>query len=266
MKTCKKCTFYNDCNKDLQGELKDPVNDMVAECEKYKEAEEYQKNEQLAETLSELDTLALGFMLGIVKMSDIMKLDFLNRCLVLSFAALYSLVRMGMLDRNSASDGKYELIQLYKQMKCEIYFADKEQSQWIERTIKTSEKLTELAKAIKNEDINGYQISLEIIDLLTRYDVYNQMFIKKEYNDDFKKGCLQTLHDKENLIFFKFGDIPYVDLLFKFYDACDKNRATEIFAQLNDDNLRKIARKNIPFKKDDIKGIAKSYRELLKIK
>lgn len=266
MKSCKKCTYYNECNMNLQGELKDPINDMAAECEKYAEIENCQDKEQSAETLSELDTLAMGFILGIVKIEDIMKLDFLNRCLVLSLAAIYSLVRTGDLDRNSVPQGKYGIMQLYKQMKGEIFFAEKEQLFWIDRTKKTSTKLTELAKAINNEDVSGYGISLEIIDLLTKQDVYNKMFIKKESNDDFKEKCLQHINKTENLLFLRFGDIPYVDLLFKFYDACDKSRATEIFGQLNDDNLKKVARKNIPLKNDDIKGIVKSYKELLKIK
>lgn len=263
MKSCKKCTFYDECNRDLKGELKDSVNDMAAECEKYKEAEEYQKNEQSAETLSELDMLAMGFVLGKVEIKYIMQLDMLNRCLVLSLAAVYSCTRIGFMSRNSAFDSKYKLIQIYKQMRVETYFEKHEHLQWVKRTIAVSTKLCEFAKAIKNKDTNALQLACEIIDLLTKEDVYNQIFIQSQLDDEYKKNCLQALKNTENFMFTSFGNIPYVDLLFKFYKACDESRATEVFNELDDDNIKKVAR-TIPLKNDDIEGIKKSYQELMK--
>lgn len=263
MKSCIKCTFYDECNKDLQGKLKDPINDMATECENYKEAEEYQKNEQSAETLSELDMLAMGFILGKIDIKYIMELDMLNRCLVLNLAAIYSCTRIGFMSRNSAYGSKYKLIQLYKRMRTETYFEKQEHLQWVKRTTKVSTKLCEFAKALEAKDINALQLACEIIDLLTKEDVYNKIFIQSRLDDEYKKNCLQTLKDTENFMFTSFGNIPYVDLLFKFYKACDESRATEIFKELDDDNIKKVARR-IPLKNDDVEGIRKSYQELIK--
>lgn len=265
MKSCKKCTFYDKCDKDLKGQLKDTSNDMAEECEQYDEKEDCQENAKSAETLSELDMLAMGFVLGKIDIKHIMELDVLNRCLVLNLAAVYSCTRIGFMSRNSACESKYKIIQIYKQMRVETYFEKQEHLQWVKRTIKVSTKLCEFAKAIKCKDTNALQLACEVIDLLTKEDIYNKIFIQSQLDGNYKKNCLQTLKDTENFMFTTFGNIPYVDLLFKFYKACDESRATEVFEELDDDNIKKVARR-IPLKNDDIEGIKKSYKELLKIK
>lgn len=258
MKSCKKCSFYDKCEYELQDDLSDPTNDMAAECDKYDEVEECQGNEHSAATLSELDLLAMGFMLGKVEIKHIMELDMFNRCLVLSLAAVYSLTRIGFMSRKSACKSKYRLIQLYKQMRVETYFEKQEHLQWVKRTIKVSTKLCDFAKALKNKDENALQLACEVIDLLTKEDVYNQLFIKSQLDDEYKKKCVQALKNSENFMFMSFGNIPYVDLLFKFYKSCDESRATEIFAELDDDNIKKVARR-IPLKSDDVAGINKCH-------
>lgn len=262
MKTCKKCRFYYECSKELKGELNYSINNMAVQCERYEKT--VQKNKQSAETLSELDMFAMGFVIGTVNIKYIMELDMLNRCLVFNLAAIYSCARIGFLSSESAMKSKYAIIQSYKQFRTETYFQEQEHLQWTKRNVEVSTKLSELTKAICNHSTNALNLALEIIDLLTREDIYNKMFFQMQLDSDYKKRCVQELKNADDFMFSHFGNIPYIDLLFKFYNACEENRATEIFKQLDDDNIKQVARR-VPIKKDDIKGIVKSYRELLKI-
>lgn len=53
---------------------------------------------------------------------------------------------------------------------------------------------------------------------------------------------------------------PFVDLLFKFYKSTEETRASEIFKELDADNIRTVAC-HVPVKSDNCQGIAKSYKE-----
>lgn len=219
---------------------------------------------QQAETLSELDMLAVNFIDGQLDVDVLDSLDMFNRWLVLSMAAVYSCTKIGLLSGKSCAKAKYQLLQEYRRFRTDTFFASAEQTEWIKRTRETSCKLTELTKAIDEHNINALSLALEVIDLLTRHDVYNQLFILSESSNTYKEDCLKALTENDTAFFNRFGNIPFVDLLFKFYKSAEESRATEIFKELDSDNIKTVARR-VPMKSDDCQGIAKSYKEYFNI-
>lgn len=223
-------------------------------------AAEMQDSPTPAETLSELDKLVIGFIDGDLDVATLNSLDMFNRWLVLSMSAIYSCTKIGLLSAKSCVKAKYKLLQEYRRFRTDTFFANKEHIEWIKRTKETSCKLTELSKAIAEHDTNTLQIALQIIDLLTKHDVYNKLFILSDTSDTYKEKCLKTLTENDTAFLDEFGNIPFVDLLFKFYKSTEETRASEIFKELDADNIRKVAC-HVPVKSDDCRGIAKSYKE-----
>lgn len=223
-------------------------------------AAETQDKPTPAETLSELDKLVIGFIDGDLDIDMLNTLDMFNRWLVLSMSAVYSCTKIGLLSAKSCVKAKYKLLQEYRRFRTDTFFADKEHIEWIKRTRETSCKLTELSKAIAEHDTNALQIALQIIDLLTKHDVYNQLLILSDASDTYKEKCLKALTKNDTMFLDNFGNIPFVDLLFKFYKSTEETRAAEIFKELDADNIRTVAC-HVPVKSDDCQGIAKSYKE-----
>ena len=214
----------------------------MAESQKTIAAEIQDKPTAPAETLSELDKLVVAFIDGALDVNEINKLDIFNRWLVLSMSAVYSCTKIGLLSAKSCVKAKYKLLQEYRRFRTDTFFANKEHIEWIKRTRETSCKLT------------------QIIDLLTKHDVYNKLFILSDTSDTYKEKCLKTLTENDTAFLDEFGNIPFVDLLFKFYKSTEETRASEIFKELDADNIRKVAC-HVPVKSDDCRGIAKSYKE-----
>lgn len=213
-----------------------------------------------AETLPELDKLVIGFIDGDLDVATLNSLDMFNRWLVLSMSAIYSCTKIGLLSAKSCVKAKYKLLQEYRRFRTDTFFADKEHIEWIKRTRETSCKLTELSKAIAEHDTNVLQIALQIIDLLTKHDIYNKLFILSDASDTYKEKCLKALTENDTVFLNEFGNIPFVDLLFKFYKSTEETRASEIFKELDADNIRTVTC-HVPVKSDDCRGIAKSYKE-----
>lgn len=232
----------------------------MAESKKTVAAETQDRPTAPAETLSELDKLVVAFIDGALDVNEINKLDIFNRWLVLSMSAVYSCTKIGLLSAKSCVKAKYKLLQEYRRFRTDTFFASKEHIEWINRTRETSCKLTELSKAIAEHDPKALSIALQIIDLLTKHDVYNQLFILSDASDTYKEDCLKALTENDTVFFDKFGNIPFVDLLFKFYKSAEETRASEIFKELDADNIRTVAC-HVPIKSDDCQGIAKSYKE-----
>lgn len=237
----------------------------MTELEKTVAAETQDKPTAPAETLSELDKLVVAFIDGTLDVDEVNNLDMFNRWLVLSISAVYSCTKIGLLSAKACVKAKYKLLQEYRRFRTDTFFASKEHIEWINRTRETSCKLTELSKAIAEHDPKALSIALQIIDLLTKHDVYNQLFILSDASGTYKEDCLKALTENDTVFFDKFGNIPFVDLLFKFYKSTEVTRATEIFKELDVDNIRTVACR-VPVKSDDCRGIAKSYREYFDIK
>lgn len=150
------------------------------------------------DTLSELDKLAVGFIAGEIDTDIINSLDTYNRWFVLSMSAIYSCGKIGLLSAKSCVQVKYKLLSEYRRFRTETYFAEIEHREWIKRTRETSCKLTELAHQINNKDTDALKTAVEIIDLFTKQDVYNQLFIKAEADEEYKQKCVQALTQNEN--------------------------------------------------------------------
>jgi hypothetical protein len=218
-------------------------------------------------TYTELDKLAVGFIDGAFSLDDYKSLSTLNQFMVLSMSGLYACAKIGLCSGKKVAENKYKLINEYKLFATNLMWIGVEHSQWVKRTKETSSKLCELAKAINNKDTNAFSLALQIIDLLTQDDVYNQLLFNQENTENFQAECMQTLIKNETYFFETFGDIPFVDLLTKFFNSVKENNLDEIFKELDADNIRKFACR-VPVKKDSeqCKGIYDSYCRLLGMK
>ncbi len=217
-----------------------------------------------AETLSELDKLVIGFIDGDLDVAALNNLDMFNRWLVLSMSAIYSCTKIGLLSAKACVKAKYKLLQEYRRFRTATFFASKEHMEWIKRTREISCKLTELSKAIIEHDPKALSIALQAIDLLTKHDIYNQLLILSDASDKYKEKCLRTVVENDTIFFETFGNAPLVDLLLKFFESAEETRASEIFEELDADNIRTVAC-HVPVKSDDCQGIAKSYKEFFGI-
>lgn len=216
-------------------------------------------------TFTELDRLAISFIDGDFDISAYNSLNVINKFLVMSMAGLYSSAKIGFCSGKLCAKSKYDLINEYKLFATNMCWILTEHKEWVRRTRDMSGQLCELAKALQSKDKEALPIALHIIDLLTRDDVYNQMLFNLDNSDEFKTECIKTLAKNEDYFFESFGNIPYVDLLYKFFNSAKEDKITEIFKELDEDNIRKAAR-HVPIKSDAIKDIYKSYCELLNIK
>ena len=244
--SCEKCIHYDNC------ESKEPDT-----CTTYQT--------KPAVTLSELDKVAVNFIDGSLDVKQLNSLDFLNRWLVLSLASVYSCAKLGILSGRSCAEAKYKLLSEYRRFKTEIHFASSEHKEWIKRTKESSDQLSKLANAINNKDINALSIALNIIDNLTKHDIYNKLLILSVKDDkDYMSKCLQALCKNEDHFINEFGNIPFVNILTSFFNSVNEDKAAEIHAELDADNLKKVAC-HVPKKSDEATGIAKSYIEFFNI-
>lgn len=216
-------------------------------------------------TFTELDRLAVGFINGEFDLDTYKSLNAINKFLVLSMAGLYASTKIGFCSGKLCAQNKYDLIKEYRLFATNMCWILSEHKEWVRRTRDMSGQLCELAKALQSKDKEALPIALHIIDLLTKDDIYNQMLFNLDNSDEFKSECIKTLAKNEDYFFESFGNIPYVDLLYKFFNSAKEDKITEIFKELDDDNIRKIAR-HVPVKSDECTGIYKSYCQLLNIK
>lgn len=216
-------------------------------------------------TFTELDRLAVGFINGEFDLDTYKSLNAINKFLVLSMAGLYASTKIGFCSGKLCAQNKYDLIKEYRLFATNMCWILSEHKEWVRRTRDMNGKLCDLAKALQSKDKEALPMALHIIDLLTRDDVYNQMLFDLDNSDEFKSDCIKTLAKNEDYFFESFGNIPYVDLLYKFFNSVKEDKITEIFKELDDDNIRKVAR-HVPVKSDDCNGIYKSYCQLLNIK
>lgn len=216
-------------------------------------------------TFTELDRLAVGFINGEFDLDTYKSLNAINKFLVLSMAGLYASTKIGFCSGKLCAQNKYDLIKEYRLFATNMCWILAEHKEWARRTRDMSGKLCELVKALRSKDKEALPMALHIIDLLTRDDVYNQMLFDLDNSDEFKSDCIKTLAKNEDYFFESFGNIPYVDLLYNFFNSVKEDKIAEIFKELDDDNIRKVAR-HVPVKSDDCNGIYKSYCQLLNIK
>lgn len=216
-------------------------------------------------TYTKLDRLAVGFIDGTFDIEAYNRLSPVNQFMVLSMSGLYSCTKIGLCSGKLCAKKKYDVINKYKLIATNLCWSIAEHKEWVKRTKDMSGKLCELAKAINSKDKEALPLALHIIDLLTKDDVYYQMLIKAEESEDFKSECIQTLVKNEDYFFENFGNIPYIDLLYKFFNSVKEDKISEIFKELDGDNVRNFARR-VPVKDDNASGIYESYCKLLNIK
>ena len=216
-------------------------------------------------TYTELDRLAVGFIEGTFDIDTYKGLSTINQFMVLSMAGLYACTKIGLCSGRLCASKKFDLINKYKLFATNLCWILAEQKEWIRRTKAMSGKLSDLAKAISSKDKETLPLALHIIDLLTKDDVYYQMLIKIEGCEDFKTECIQTLVKNDDYFFEQFGNIPYIDLLYKFFNSVKEDKISEMFKELDGDNVRNFARR-VPVKDDNARCIYESYCKLLNIK
>lgn len=218
------------------------------------------------ETIEELDQMARDFINGEVEPLEISGLSIFDMWAVLTLASAYSLTKIGTISPRACAGFKYHILGHYEEFKTRTIFFEKIYSNWIKRTHDYSAKRTELTKALAADEVDCEQVlvlSMEIIDLLTKEDIYLKLFQRKCDDKMFKAHSMQAAAKHIDEYIEKLGDnVPYAKLLERFYAATCEDGIAEIFKELDVDGFRDKARRAIPVKKDKLKGIADSMEKM----
>lgn len=219
-----------------------------------------------AEKIDDLDQKARDFINGEVEPLKISGLNIFDMWAVLTLASSYSLAKIGTISRKACAGFKYYILSFYEKFKTRTMFFEKMYDDWVDRTHKYSAKRTELTKALAADEVDCEQVlvlSMEIIDLLTKEDIYLKLFQRKCDDKMFKAHSMQAAAKHIDEYIEKLGDnVPYAKLLERFYAATCEDGIAEIFKELDVDGLRDKARRAIPVKKNDYKDIAKSIYQM----
>lgn len=219
-----------------------------------------------AEKIDELDQKARDFINGEVEPLKISGLNIFDMWAVLTLASSYSLAKIGTISREACAGFKYHILSYYEKFKTRTMFFEKMYDDWVDRTHKYSAKRTELTKALAADEVDCEQVlvlSMEIIDLLTKEDIYLKLFQRKCDDKMFKAHSMQAAAKHIDEYIEKLGDnVPYAKLLERFYAATCEDGIAEIFKELDVDGFRDKARRAIPVKKNDYKDIAKSIYQM----
>lgn len=219
-----------------------------------------------AEKIDDLDQKARDFINGEVEPLKISGLNIFDMWAVLTLASSYSLAKIGTISRKACSGFKYHILSFYEKFKTRMVFLEKFFSDWVKRMRKYSAKRTELTKALTADEVDCEQVivlSMEIIDLLTKEDIYLKLFQQKQKDRMFKAHSMQAAAKHIDEYIEKLGDdVPYAKLLERFYAATCEDGIAEIFKELDVDGLRDKARRAIPVKKDNLKGIADAMEKM----
>ena len=215
-------------------------------------------------TIDELDQFARDFINGQVTPDRIWSLQLFDMWAVLTMAATYSCTKVGTMDGITCAKLKYVIFNRYEDFRTRTIFFEKMYETWIKNTKAFSGKQCELAKAINSKTTDLVyinELSLEIIDLLTKEDTYLKMFQQKCTDKAFMSHAMQTANRNIDYYIQQFGNkVPYARLLEKFYAATCEDKIADMFERLDPEKFRYKA-KSVPVKSDDIKCIAESIKK-----
>lgn len=219
-----------------------------------------------AEKIDDLDQKARDFINGEVEPLEISGMSIFDMWAVLTLASSYSLAKIGTISQKACAGFKYHILSHYEKFKTRTLFFEKMYDDWIKRTRNYSAKRTELTKALTADAFDCEQVltlSMEIIDLITKEDIYLKLFQRKCDDKMFKAHSMQAAAKHIDEYIEKLGDnVPYAKLLERFYAATCEDGIAEIFKELDVDGFRDKARRAIPVKKDKLKGIADSMEKM----
>lgn len=215
-------------------------------------------------TIDELDQIARNFINGEVTPDKIWSLQIFDMWAVLTLASTYSCTKLGTMDGKTCAKIKYVIFNRYEHFKTRTIFFEKMYEIWIENTKAFSSKQCQLAKAINSETLDLVyinELSLEIIDLLTKDNVYLKMFQRRCTDKAFMAHAVQSANRNIDYYIQQFGNqIPYAKLLEKFYASTCEDKIADMFERLDTEKFRDKA-KSVPIKSDDIKCIAESIEK-----
>lgn len=223
-----------------------------------------------AETIDELDQMARDFINGEVEPMKIHGLNIFDMWAVLTLAATYSLTKMGTISPNLCASFKYHILSHYEKFKTRTLFFEKMYSDWVKRTRDYSSKRTELTKSLTADKVDVEKVlvlSMSIIDLLTKEDIYLKLFQRKCNDKMFKAHTMQAAEKHIDEFFDLFGnEVPYAKLLERFYAATTEDKISDLFIQLDPEKFRDKARRAIPVKKDEYKDIKQSFKKMYEVR
>lgn len=219
-------------------------------------------------TFDELEEKAKKFINGEIEPLEIVSLPVIERLYTLECANTYSLCMIGTLSSKSTAACKKAYINESKNLQSEILYVYKIWDQWVQRTKKFSGITCELAKALQSNDYDKddvLELSLHIIDLLTKDDIFVKLYHQKLQDKNFKSHAIKTGAKEVDNYIEKWGNkIPYAQLLEKFYDCMCSDKIGKVWEQLDPDTFEKRAR-HVPIKSDDNSKIINSIKTTYEI-
>lgn len=219
-------------------------------------------------TVEELDKIAQGFILGDFNPLEVYGLNLFDNALVMNLAAAYSCVKIGTLSPMDCARIKLKLFNEYQYYRRRVINLEKAHDTWVKNTRELDVDLTLLTKLLRDEAAAPAEITkkaLGLLDAITGENILLKFFHKYQSDEKFMKHSVDTLVENDEHFTERFGnDIPYVPLLEAFIAGAREDGFAEMFRQLDMDELKKLAGKNIPVRKEpsECKVVAESIKEM----
>lgn len=211
-----------------------------------------------------IESLAEQFVSGEVEAKEIWSLPIFEQYAVLSLGAVYSCTKIGTISPEKCAKTKFVILNRYEQFKTRTYFLEKSYEEWLRNTAVYSSKLSALAINIRENGLTAenFMFALEIVDLMTKQNVYLDMFRKRMEDPDFKKNAIKAASVDIDKYIERFGrSESYAKLIERFYTATDEEKVRELFDELSLERIRKRAQR-VPMKSENTEVIADNLMNL----
>lgn len=221
-----------------------------------------------ARQIEELDEMARMYIDGNLERMDVLKLNLFEMWYVLTMASVYSCTKIGTVSQTECVKMRYRVALEFRQYETLLLYWEMQHDAWIEETKKYSVKASELTRELAKDEPDAVAfigVLCSLIDILTKDNVLHKLFMARLTDDEFKRRCHLAVVDHGDEWRAKFENIrdeDYLNLLDRFFAATDQNGMAQAFASLDADKLRDDARRQIPVKNDDSRGVAAGIRKI----
>lgn len=220
---------------------------------------------------TELITLAQNFLDGKVEQSEVRSLNVIEQLFVHMQAAVYSCTRCGTMSPKSCAVFKYDAISVFELLSTRLCWEMQAYDNWIAQMKKFSGLKCRLIKELNGEKPDAeaaFKLALEIIDLLTKDNVFLDMGAAACMDSEFLKNCQKAYMQNEDKLREQFGGEikaeDYPRLIERFYEACTENRIAKLFEDCDGEfgHQTALAKKGIPVKTENLKAAVANVRKM----
>lgn len=218
--------------------------------------------------IDRLNALAMKIINGKAEPMKIESLPLFQQVAALGLTNIYGLTIQGFMSRETCKRIKFNILSNLRTIETRWVFVRKIHDNWVKRNRDFSARSCELTRALaeKTDAEKVLKLAMQLLDDMTREDIYQKMFCRAMEDKDFKRKVHAIGRENVDRWMQRFGsEVPYLELLDKFYAAVVNDGIAEIMQDLDNDILLPHAEKDIPEKTESVqqlKGLGESLERL----